>query len=157
MKPLLLALVSLVATVLLARAQAGTPGRQAYGPWQYNKEKNYHFREYKYKVKASDKDYQHEYCIYYRNDAKINNKWVYFYNPQTQKFWSRYPTVNNDQYKKYAQERGEAWSILPMQYRQKDLYQINQKSWPTPRTDYCPTIPGATDGTLMMAPPADLP
>jgi hypothetical protein len=142
---------------LVSQAVAAQGARQQYGPWQYNKEKNYYYREYQYKVKANDKEYQHEYCIYFKDDAKVNNKWVYFYNPKTEKFWARYPTVNNETYKKYAEKGKEAWSELPGKYRQKDIYQIDAKTWPAPKTDYCPTIPAATDGALMKTPPADLP
>ncbi len=152
-------LVAAVGAVgLSAYALAGGGGaRQSYGAWQYNKDKNYYYREYKYKEKPTDTNYQHQYCVYYKDDSKVNNKWVYFYNPKTEKYWARYPTTNNDQYKKYAEKRQEAWSELPAQYQQKDIYQIDKKSWPAPKTDYCPSVPGSDDKTPMLAPPSDLP
>ena len=82
---------------------------------------------------------------------------MYFYNPKTEKYWGRYPTVNNDTYKQQAEKRQEAWSDLPSKYRQKDIYQIDAKAWPAPKMNYCPTLPGSSDGTLMEAPPPDLP
>ncbi len=145
------------ALVGLAELAAQAGARQSYGNWQYNKDKNYYYREYRYKANANDADYHHQYAIYFKNDNRVNNKWIYFYNPMTQKYWGRYPTVHNEKYRKYAEERSEAWSVLPKEYRQKDIYQIEQKHWPTPRTDYCPTIPDASDGALMLAPPPDLP
>ena len=35
-------------------------------------------------------------------------------------------------------------------------FRVDQTSWPAPKLDYCPTIPGSKDGTLLMAPPPDL-
>jgi hypothetical protein len=145
-------------TALVARIQAGGgEPRQVYGDWQYNKEKNYYYREFKYKPNPKDAEYKKDYCIYFKDDAKINNKWVYFYNPITEKYWARYPTVHNDMYKKYAEKRLEAWAELPAKYRQKDIYAIEKKAWPAPKLDYCPTIPGAVDAVPIMAPPSDLP
>ncbi len=154
--------VALVAalTIFTAGGSGGAyqgAARQSYGAWTYNAEKKYHYREYKYKVNAGDKEYQHQYCIYFKADPKVNNKWVYFYNPATEKYWGRYPTVNNDTYKVQAEKRQEVWSELPDKYRQKDIYQIDAKSWPEPKQNYCPAIPGAADATPMLSPPPDLP
>ena len=105
----------LVAAAAFGTAAGQEQPRQRYGPWQYNQVKNYYFRKYEYKVQPQQQEYQHDYVIYFKEDPKINNKWVYFYNPKTEKYWARYPTTNNDQYKKYAEKRQEAWSELPAQ------------------------------------------
>jgi hypothetical protein len=137
----------------------GTQPRQVYGPWQYNQEKGYHYRKFEYKAEPADTAYKHEYVIYYKADPKkqINNNWVYFYNPTTEKYWARYPTTNHPQYGKDAKAGREVWSVLPTQHRQKDLYAIEQKHWPTPPANYCPTVPTSSDNINLMSPPSDLP
>jgi hypothetical protein len=150
---------TLVGTLVLASfaSSGGGAPRQKYSGWTYNPDKNYYYRKYEYKVKPTDQEYKYDYCVYYKNDAKINNKWVYFYNPQTQKYWGRYPTVNNDKYKQYAEKQQDAWSELPMEYRQRDLYKIDTKYFPDPMPNYCPYVPGSEDKVQMLAPPPDLP
>lgn len=151
-----LSLVLIVPVVLFGQ---GNEARQRYGPWQYNKEKGYHYRKFEYKANSIDKEYRHEYVIYYKNDPKkqINNNWVYFYNPTTEKYWARYPTTHHPQYGKDAKAGKEIWSVLPTQHRQKDLYGIDNKHWPTPPANYCPTVPMSTDNLNLLSPPSDLP
>ncbi len=146
-------------TLLVAgfAVSGGGGARQSYSAWHYNPQKNYYYRSYEYKVNPTDTQYQHQYCIYYKDDSKVNNKWVYFYNPQTEQYWGRYPTTNNDKYGQYAQQQKDCWSELPTQYRQKDLYQIDTKYFQEPKTDYCPYVPGSSDKSPMLAPPPDLP
>ena len=139
---------------------AQAPGaRQRYSAWQYNKDKGYHFRKYEYKVAPTDKEYRHEYVIYYKEDPKkqINNNWVYFYNPTTEKYWGRYPTTNHPQYGKDAKAGKELWSVLPAKARHKDIYAIDPKQFPAVRNDFCPTVPMCSDKCNLMSPPADLP
>ncbi|MBI1831920.1 MAG: hypothetical protein HYR84_10775 [Planctomycetes bacterium] len=47
--------------------------------------------------------------------------------------------------------------MLPAQHRHKDLYAIDKKHWPTPPTNYCPTVPMSTDNLNLLSPPSDLP
>jgi hypothetical protein len=146
-----------ILTATAAMSGGAAAPRQKYSAWKFHPEKNYYYCKYEYKTSANSPQYQYDYCIYYKDDAKINNKWIYFYNPRSEKYWARYPTVNNDKYREYAQKRLDAWSELPQQYRQKDLYQIDAKRFPEPTLNYCPPIPGSDDKTPIMPPPADLP
>lgn len=142
----------------IAAGQGSAP-RQVYGPWQYNQDKGYHYRKFEYKTSPQDATYKHEYAIYYTADPKkqINNNWVYFYNPTTEKFWARYPTVNHPQYGQAAKAGKEVWSVLPAAERKKDIYEIDQAKWPTPPANYCPTVPQCKDNCNLASPPADLP
>lgn len=135
----------------------GGGARQQYGAWQYNSAKNYYFRKYEYKAHPADAQYKHEYVVYYKNDAKVNNKWVYFYNPTTEKFWARYPTTNHPTYGAAAKKGQEVWSVLPPAERRKDIYDIDQKKFPEPPANYCPPVPMAADKTPLLSPPSDLP
>ena len=146
----------LVPALLLGQA---VQPRQTYGPWQLNKEKGYFFRKFEFKVNATDKEFRHEYVIFYKEDPKkkINNQWVYFYNPTTEKFWARYPTTNHAQYGQDAKAGKEVWSLLQPQDRQKDIYAIDPKAWPAPKLDFCPPIPMSADNVNLLSPPADLP
>ena len=142
----------------MAGAQ-GTAPRQIYSPWQYNQDKGYHYRKFEYKTSPQDATYKHEYVIYHQADPKkqINNHWVYFYNPTTEKIWARYPTVNHPQYGKDAQAGREVWSVLPVAERKKDVHEIDQKKWPVPPVKFCPTVPQCKDNCNLASPPADLP
>jgi hypothetical protein len=137
----------------------GPGARQQYSGWQYNQDKGYHYRKYEYKAAPNDKQYKHEYVIYYKQDPKkkVPDTWVYYYNPTTEKFWARYPTTNHPKYGEDAKAGKEVWSVLPPEHRKKDIYQIDQKQFPEPKANYCPPVPSCKDNCNLMSPPADLP
>lgn len=141
--------------------QAGgvLPARQRYSGWSHNKAKNYYYRKYEYRATPASAEYETHYVIYYKNDPKINNTWVYFYNPKTETYWARYPTVHHENYHECA-HRHQAWSIVPVQnyQAQRDLHQIDQaKYFPNPQSKQIPAIPGGADDVGVLAPPMDLP
>lgn len=133
--------------------------RQVYGPWQFNKEKSYYYRKFEYKVSPNDKEYRHEYVIYFKEDGKkqVSSHWLYFFNPTTGKYWARYPTIHHPNYGIAAKVQAEVWSVLPMQHRHRDLGAIDPRHWPTPPVNFCPPLPSSTDGRNLDSPPADLP
>lgn len=141
---------------LLAAGDASAQERQRYGDWQKNDAKGYFYRKFEYKVQPADTEYKHEYVLYFPNDAK-RDKWLYFYNPRSEKVWARYPTATHPTWGGQAQARAEAWSVLPPKYRQKDAQQIDPSSYPEPSTNLCPTIPNAPDNVNLSPPPPDLP
>jgi len=149
----------LLALLQLTSLAQSPSARQQYSGWEYNKEKSYYYRKFEYKVAPADKEYVHEYVIYYKEDPKkqINNNWVYFYNPKTEKVWARYPTTNHPKYGAEAKAGKEVWSILPPEYRQKDIYKIDLKKFPEPKNNYCPPVPGCKDNCNLASPPGDLP
>lgn len=138
-----------------AAAQGKAEPRQKYGAWMQHAEKGYHYREYFFKPKASDKEYQHQYVVYYKNDAQKRN-WVYFYSPKSEKFWARYPTALNEKYKDQVKAGKELWSVLPADKRKKDLGEIDNAAFGAVGNE-CPTIPESTDKVAIEVPPSDLP
>lgn len=152
-----LALTVLAALTGAACWAQGGGARQRYGGWMLNPDKGYYYRKYEYKVRPTDTRYQHQYVIYYKNDQRIPNTWVYFYNPTTQKFWARYPTVRHQKFGAGARAGKELWSILPAAARHKNLHTVDLKRFSEPNPAVCPPIPGSTDNTPMRAPTSDLP
>jgi len=146
---------ALVAGAVQAYQGKGKDARQSYGNWQYNKEKNYHYREYKFKPKKADTSYKTQYVIYYKDQPKKKN-WVYMYNPETKKYWCRYPTVNNPRYGEQAKMGKELWCVVPKEKQYGDVDMIAESSYGKPG-DTCPTIPGSNDNTPIDVPPPDLP
>lgn len=137
-------------------AQSGGP-RQRYSGWMRHPAKGYFYRKYEYKVRPKDTQYQHQYVIYYKNDRRIPNTWVYFYNPTTQKYWARYPTTRHEKFGDGARAGKELWSVLPAAARHKDLHMIDLKRFSEVEPGVCPPIPGSADNTPMISPSSDLP
>src|SRR5437879_4749193 len=119
-------LVALVAagTVVLAlsEAQAARQRRQYYSPkWSYNKKANYHYKTYQYKAKPADTRYRQQVVVYKPARAKT---WVYWYNPETEKYWARCPTVHHPKYGADVKRGKDMWSMLPERKKHANLDMI---------------------------------
>lgn len=129
-------------------------GRQCYGPWIKSVNPGCYYRIYYYKPKPTSQTYktQRAYCY----DSRPG--WIYFYNPDSEKFWCCCPTIQNSDAtcRQKAQQEKEWWGVLPKSKRSKDLDECVDE-FPDPSDDECPEIPDSMDGMLMEMPPPSLP
>jgi len=136
-----------------AQAQKREP-RQYYGKtWEYNKKGNYYHKTYNYKPKPTDTEYKKQVVVY---KPAVSKNYVYWYNPDSKKYWARCPTVNHPTYGKEVKQGKDYWSICHQDKRtdsldeQKDddYGKMEQKS---------PPIPYSEDNVKIDCPPTDLP
>src|SRR5206468_575373 len=102
------------------RGQAAR-GRQYYSGWHYNSAKKYHYREYYYKAKPSDTVYKTQYVVYKPQRTK---SYVYWYNPESKKYWARCPTVHHAKYGAEVKKGKDYWGMLPESKKQGGLDEI---------------------------------
>ena len=61
-------------------------------------------------------------------DCKIANavtkQFVYWYNPESKKYWARCPTVHHPKYGKQVKEGKDLWSYIPAAKRKMKLEEI---------------------------------
>jgi hypothetical protein len=156
MRNLILGLCGLAVALTMQLAHAQAPARQFYDmKWQFNKDKGYHYKKFHYKAAPMDKEYKHQYVIFYKNDEQKKN-WLYFYNPTSEKIWARYPTTHNATYAEDVKKGKELWSILPKEKRARDVYDIKADDYGKVGVT-CPIVPESKDNTNMLLPPSDLP
>ncbi len=129
-------------------AQAQDTRRQFYeGRWIYDPVKKHYYQRYFYKVSPTDKAYHVQLIVY---NPTVSRDWVYWYNPDTEKFWGRNATCHHPDYGVKVSSGTDYWSVLPMQFRQKEIIKINQNDYgPVLSANEIPVIPGANDGVKM--------
>jgi len=129
-------------------------GRQCYGPWTRSVNPGCHYRVYYSKPKPTSPTYHMQRVYYYESKPE----WMYFYNPESQKYWCCCPTTNNPDptCKMKAMSGAEWWGVLPPALRKKDLDDCVD-DFPPASDDDCPVVPDSSDGELMDMPPPGLP
>jgi hypothetical protein len=139
----------------LPPARAAEPGARQYydREWGYNKEKKYYYRTYLYKPNKDDAEYKHQYLIY---RPQRTTEWVYWYNPETRKYWARCATKNHATRGPEVEKGHDLWSFLPGEKRKDVLDAINDDDF-GPLQEGGPLIPGAKDRAVIASPPTDLP
>jgi hypothetical protein len=150
---IVLALTTLM--TVSGRARAEEP-RQFYGKWKFHTAKKYYYREYYFKSNPDDSKYKHQYVIY---KPSMSKSWVYWYNPQSKKYWARCATVNHSVLGNDVKAGADIWCLLP-DGKKKDKLQDckdEEEDFTAPKKGG-PPIPGATDGgSITCVPPDDLP
>jgi hypothetical protein len=145
---------SAVELLCLADAGAAPTGRQSYSPkWTYNKTANYHYKTYYYKPRPTDTTYKQQIVVYKPTRTK---NFVYWYNPDTKKYWARCPTVNHPTYGASVRRGEDYWSMLPNDRKAASLDSIREDYFgPIQKTS--PPVPYSSDGAHIACPPTDLP
>jgi hypothetical protein len=132
----------------LTQAQTASQ-RQFYSAWRFSQSKGYYFCSYYYKVEKTDVAYKEQYVIYKPSRTK---EWVYWYNPETKKYWARcatkfHPTLGDD-----VKKGADIWCILPDRAKKAALAEVDDKDFPE-AVNKAPVIPGSTDGKTVYCPP----
>jgi hypothetical protein len=128
--------------------------RQAYDArWSYHKTGNYYYKVFRFKPRKANTTYKQQFVIY--KPTKTRN-YVYWYNPDTKKYWARCPTVNNPVYGSAVRNGKDFWSLLPPEKRKASLKLIKGSDF-GPVTSESPILPGSTDNTRIACPPPQLP
>lgn len=156
MRPtILLALLALGLGLSLSSESRGQAGqrRQFYTSWQYSEANKYHYREYYYKAKPTADAYKKQYVVY--KPARTKN-YVYWYNPDTKKYWGRCPTVHHAKYGADVKKGKDIWAMLPDAKKKTGLDDIRDDDFGADR-ETSPPIPGSNDGGTINCPPSDLP
>jgi hypothetical protein len=121
--------------------------------WTYYQPGKYYYKRYHYKPKATDVKYKQQVVVYKPQKTK---DYVYWYNPDTKKYWARCPTVNNPTYGQEVKKGKDYWSILPQNDRQASLNKIDDSKFGQ-MTQQSPQIPQSNDNTKIDCPPTQLP
>jgi hypothetical protein len=136
------------------QAQAVPGPRQVYSKsWTHNRSRGYYFKIYNYRPTRGAGTYQRQYMVYKPTRTR---EWVYWYNPQTKKYWARCPTIRNAAYGARIRMGAELWSFLPDTKKKRKLDEIRDSDF-GPVRNTSPSIPGARDGETIQVPPNDLP
>jgi len=136
-------------------AQARRPEpRQYYDKtWTHDKDKNYYYKTFHYKAKATDKEYRKQYVIY---KPSVTKNFVHWYNPDTKKYWARCPTVNHPDYGKEVKRGKDYWSIASQDQRYDTLDKMKEENYGRIE-EKSPPIPYSEDNVKIQCPPSDLP
>ena len=127
---------------LVGDAEAGYR-RQYYTSWSYYSTTRYYYRTYYYYPTPVATTYSYHYVVYYPSQPR----YYYYYNPVSQQYWGRFEFDANGKAKGY--------SLLAEKDRKEKLADIPESAFPKPAA--MPSLPGASDGVTMDAPPADMP
>src|SRR5262249_34292160 len=117
------------------------------------KASNYHYKTYHYKVKKTDTKYKEQYVIY---KPTVSKHYVYWYNPDTKKYWARCPTVNHPTYGKEVKQGKDYWSIAHENKRTDSLDTMKEENYGK-MEEKSPPIPHSEDNVKIDCPPTDLP
>lgn len=115
-----------VALASLSHAKAEETRRQYYSPsWmtRTTTATRYSYKTYNFKVKATDSTYKQQVVVY---NPTVSKNFVYWYNPETKKYWARCPTVNHPTHGKQVKAGKDYWSILPAEKRKSTLSEIKE-------------------------------
>lgn len=136
-----------------ARAQKTQPRQYYSRTWTYNKATSYHYKEYHFKVKKTDTVYKKQVVVYKPTHSK---HYVYWYNPDTKKYWARCPTVNHPTYGKDVQKGKDYWSIAHQDKRTDSIDDMKEDCYGKTE-EKSPPVPQCDDGEKIQCPPTDLP
>jgi hypothetical protein len=151
-----LAVVMVVLLAGLGPAQARYPDtrRQSYdAKWSFHKTGNYYYKVFRFKPRKKDTTYKQQFVIY--KPARSRN-YLYWYNPDTKKYWARCPTIHNPTYGAEVRKGKDFWSILPSDKRKASLARIRSSDY-GPITPESPVLPGSRDNTRIEHTPTHLP
>lgn len=144
----------LIAAAVLCGGGTAQAQRQKYATgWQHKPEGGYYYKKYEYKVKPTDKEYKYQYVIYKPSRTK---EYVYWYNPESRKYWARCATVHHKTCGKEVKMGADFWGMLPEDDRRDSLNDISEAKFGMVKKG-SPVIPGSTDGAMIDCPPNDLP
>src|SRR3954452_17213587 len=129
-------------TALPGDARAGGY-RKYYTSGSYSSPPRYYYRTYYYSPTPAATTYSYHYCVYYPSQPR----YVYYYNPVSQQYWGRFEFGEDG--------RAKGYSLLAEKDRKGKLADIPESAFPKPAA--MPAIPGASDGEMMIPPPADTP
>jgi hypothetical protein len=131
-----------------------TKARQYYDKtWTYNKTANYHYKTYHFKVKKTDTEYKKQVVVY---KPTVTKNFVYWYNPDTKKYWARCPTVNHPTYGKEVAAGKDYWSIAVKDKQTDSLDNVKEENYGKVE-EKSPPIPYSEDKVKIDCPPTDLP
>ena len=145
--------LALLGRVETAQAQKSQPRQYYDKTWSYNKTANYHYKVYHYKPKATDTEYKRQVVVY---KPAVSKNYVYWYNPDTKKYWARCPTVNHPTYGKEVAAGKDYWSLAPKAKQHESLDEVKEGDYGKVEAK-SPPVPYATDDVKIECPPADLP
>jgi hypothetical protein len=144
----------LVPAACPSRAQAPADKRQYYeDKWNYHKERKYFYRAYYYKPDKDDKEYKRQFLIY---KPQRTTAWVYWFNPDTQRYWARTATTEHPTLGDKVRKGQEQWSLLPRDKKRDSLDAISDDDF-GPVQEGAHPIPRSKDKEAIASPPADLP
>src|SRR5262249_34895541 len=138
---LILGALALLAILPAAYAQVGK--RQFYSNWQHIREKNYYMRTYYYKSGPNDFAYRTQYVIY---KPSLSKEWVYWYNPETKKFWARCATKNHPMYGADVKKFKDIWGLIPKDSPMPEKTEGLAEAMFGETKAEAPPIPGSMDG-----------
>jgi hypothetical protein len=127
MKPAIVA-AALSLTVLASVGLAEGPPRQFYGKWQ--KTGDVYVCKYYFKPTVTINCNFTVHYVYWWPDDPARNKWMFMYNPESDKYWGRCPCPWHDEY----EPETEQWCKLNP-----------NNTWTDIIPDFCPPIPGSGD------------
>jgi hypothetical protein len=156
MRSFVLLAVAAVVLACLASSHARAPGkkRQFYdAKWTFRKEGNYYYKRFHFKVKKTDTVYKEQVVVY---KPKKTKEFVFWYNPESGKYWARCPTVNHRRYGKEVKNGVDYWSILPKEKRKATLPEIKNVDYGEIKQE-SPPLPECKDDVKIECPPTQLP
>lgn len=129
--------------------------RQMYTVWYRAQDKPYVYRNYFFKPSSFEQPFQTQYVIFYPQPGK--REWVYFFDPKSQVFWARYPTIehHDPKVRESVLKNTAQWEVLKV--GKPTLDEIKEDDWKNGKQGDRPPIPRSTDEQKMDCPPMPLP
>jgi hypothetical protein len=145
----------LVALAGPSGAQAPPAEKRQYyeDKWNYQEDRKYWYKAYYYKPDKDDKEYKRLYLVY---KPQRTTAWVYWLNPDTQRFGGRTATTEHPTLGEKVKKGQYQWSVLPKEKRCDSLDAISDDDF-GPVQEGGAFVLGSKDKEPLAAPPTDLP